>query len=219
VELLDLISEGNFALDTAMENFNRNAGIKFISYAVWQIRQAILDLIARQSRFVRITGTEAVQKANLDRASSKLAHKLNREPTILEKAENVGYTVEKVQHMELMLSNNTVASLDTDRSESSVNLQEIIPDTNAKSPDNIKDATEVVLKFLSDANLSEKEINVLTSFYGIKRHPRTLEDIRFDYDHSRERMRQIRDEALEKLRSFNKKAVMFNLPNLIEEVT
>lgn len=216
VDILDLISEGNFSLDTAMERFDYTTDNKLLSYAVWYIRQAMLELLARQSRFISITGTEAVQKATLDKAAAKLTQKLGRKPTEAEVAENIGFTIERVRHMERMLDNQSFTSLDVKMHD--MNLQDILPDTKAKNPENINDRSKVIMKFLKDADLSEKQINVLTSYYGIKRHPRTLEDIRFDYNHSRERMRQIRDEALDKLRAFNKKTTIYNIPNVLEDV-
>ena len=221
VAVIDLISEGNCALDTAMEKFNHNSGNKFISYAVWHIRQAMLSLLAMQSRFISITGTEAVQKANLDKAANKLAQELNREPTEHEIADKVGCAVERVRHMEMMLENNVVASLDAEVDEGgrlTMTLQDVISDKNANPPDDINDTTTTILKFLKDAELSEQQIAVLTSVYGINRNARSLEEIRFDYNHSRERMRQVKDEALKKLQAFTRKAKVFNIPNLLEEV-
>ena len=221
VAVIDLISEGNCALDTAMEKFNHNSGNKFISYAVWHIRQAMLSLLAMQSRFISITGTEAVQKANLDKAANKLAQELNREPTEHEIADKVGCAVERVRHMEMMLENNVVASLDAEVDEGgrlTMTLQDVISDKNANPPDDINDTTTIILKFLKDAELSEQQIAVLTSVYGINRNARSLEEIRFDYNHSRERMRQVKDEALKKLQAFTRKAKVFNIPNLLEEV-
>ena len=221
VAVIDLISEGNCALDTAMEKFNHNSGNKFISYAVWHIRQAMLSLLAMQSRFISITGTEAVQKANLDKAANKLAQELNREPTEHEIADKVGCAVERVRHMEMMLENNVVASLDVEVDKGgrlTMTLQDVISDKNANPPDDINDTTTTILKFLKDAELSEQQIAVLTSVYGINRNARSLEEIRFDYNHSRERMRQVKDEALKKLQAFTRKAKVFNIPNLLEEV-
>lgn len=219
--ILDLIGDGNFGLDSAMRNFDYKTGNKLISYAVWHIRQAMLELLARQSRFISITGAEAVQKSTLDKVAKKLAQKLKREPTEAEIAENLGFTIEKVRHMEMMLKNQASVSLDAKiggTGKAPAVLRDVIPDINARNPEDVTDMSEFVLKLLKDAKLSVKQINVLTSYYGIKRHPRTLEDIGFDYSHSRERMRQIKEEALKKLLEFQKRAGKLKLPNILEEV-
>jgi len=207
VDILDLISEGNMALDTAMERFDYTTGNKFISYAVWYIRQAMLELLARQSRFVSITGAEAVFKANFNKAVCKLMQKLNRMPTEEEIAKETKFTLEKIKHMNRMLSNSTGISIDEPiyvNSNKKNTLRDVIADDRFDLPDVSDNLTEIILKKFDEAGLKNKEIDILCSLFGINRPKRNLEEISFDYGQTRERMRQIKEKALKTLKAFDR---------------
>lgn len=218
IAILDLISEGNLALDLALERFDHKSDNKFISYAVWYIRQAILELLARQSRFVSIHGAEAVFKANLNKARNKLMQKLGREPSEEELANDTGFTIVKVRHMEKMLQNNAVTSIDSPVGDGNKLFKDIIPDDKFDSPEPKDNMSKLVLTYMNQAELDEQEINVITSYFGINREPRNLEEISFDYDLSRERMRQIKEKALNTLQAFAKKSEKLNVPTVINEL-
>lgn len=218
IPILELINEGNIGLAESMDRFNYTRGIKFISYSVWYIRQAMLSHIAKHSRFLKITGTEANFKQQLNEVSRKLSQILKREATEMELVEHSGFSLEKVRHMERVLRSNAINSMDS-KGKDNYSLSDIIPDTKFNKPDDIDDKTEIILKFLKRAKLTKKQINVLTSYYGIgTKTRRNLSEISDDYSHTRERMRQIKDEALKILKSFDDKSKVFGHNSILEEI-
>lgn len=222
IDILDIINEGNIGLSTAMDRFDHTANIKFISFAVWYIRQSILELIAYQSRFVSITGTEGVLKQKLNKAGIKLMQKLHREPTDIELSEETGFAIDKVRHMQSMLKNDSSLSLDTPvnkHNTTNITIQDSIKDDKFVAPDDIDASinTDLILKTLKQV-LSDKEFHVLKACFGINQEQRTLEDISIDYKVTKERIRQIREKALENLRAFSRKNKKLNIKNALDEV-
>ena len=221
IDILDLINEGNIGLSTAMDRFDHTVNIKFISFAVWYIRQSMLELIAYQSRFVSITGTEGVFKQKLNKAGIKLMQILHREPTDVELAEETGFAVEKVRHMESMLKHDSSLSLDTPVNKhktTNITIQDSIKDDKFDAPDASVNMIAVIVKMLDQSGLSDKELHVVKAYFGINQEPRTLEDISNDYNMTRERIRQIREEALENIRAFSRKSKKLNIKNALDEV-
>lgn len=209
IEILELINEGNLGLNAAMERFEIDKHLKFISYAVWYIRQAMLEHLARQSRFVSITGAEAVFKANLNKAAIKLMQKLDREPTIKELSIETGFPVRKIDHMEKMLKNDSARSLDTPivrDNHSKITVKDTIEDDKFGSPVPCDNMTVAVLKLFEQADLNAQEVHVLKSYFGIEQPERNLEEISFDYSITRERIRQIKEKALETLKDFDRRS-------------
>ena len=202
ISLQDLINEGNIGLVKAAQRFDETRGFKFISYAVWWIRQSILQAVAEQSRIVRLPLNQVGAINRVKKAINVLEHRLQRKPTIEEIAEETGLTPEKVQ---AILSNNT-QTISTDApidEDGETNFLDLFVDQNDTPTDASveRELNEKTVRKSLDV-LSEKEQQVLRMYFGIGM-PReyTLEEIAFKMDISRERTRQIRDRALKRLRT------------------
>ncbi|MCQ2320701.1 MAG: RNA polymerase sigma factor RpoD/SigA [Bacteroidales bacterium] len=202
IGLQDLINEGNIGLVKAAQRFDETRGFKFISYAVWWIRQSILQAVAEQSRIVRLPLNQVGAINRVKKASNVLEHRLQRKPTIEELAEETDMTPEKVSSI---LSNNTQtistdAPIDDDGETSFLDLFVDQAETPTDSVVERESSEKAVRKSLDV--LSEKEQQVLRMYFGIGM-PReySLEEIAFNMEISRERVRQVRDRALKKLRT------------------
>ena len=202
ISLQDLINEGNIGLVKAAQRFDETRGFKFISYAVWWIRQSILQAVAEQSRIVRLPLNQVGAINRVKKATKVLEHRLQRKPTVEEIAEETGLTPEKVQ---AILSNNT-QTISTDApidEDGETNFLDLFVDQNDTPTDASveRELNEKTVRKSLDV-LSEKEQQVLRMYFGIGM-PReyTLEEIAFKMDISRERTRQIRDRALKRLRT------------------
>jgi len=212
ISLQDLINEGNVGLIKAAKRFDETRGFKFISYAVWWIRQAILQAIADQSRIVRLPLNQVGTINKLKKEITKLEQILQRVPTIEEIAETVDLPTYKVA--EILKMNSHPQSIDSP----------ISPDEETKFIDTFifdnDENTDTLLmqeSLTSEINdvlssLSEKERDIIKLFYGIgNSHEYTLDEIGDRFDLSRERVRQIKERALKRLRqeSKNKKLKMY----------
>lgn len=202
IGLQDLINEGNIGLVKAAQRFDETRGFKFISYAVWWIRQSILQAVAEQSRIVRLPLNQVGAINRVKKASNVLEHRLQRKPSIEELAEETDMTPEKVSSI---LSNNTQtistdAPIDDDGETSFLDLFVDQAETPTDSVVERESSEKAVRKSLDV--LSEKEQQVLRMYFGIGM-PReySLEEIAFNMEISRERVRQVRDRALKKLRT------------------
>jgi RNA polymerase primary sigma factor len=201
VSLSDLINEGNLGLIRAAHKFDETKGIKFISYAVWWIRQAILQALAEQSRIVRVPLNRAGALHRITRRSSALQQELGREPTAAEVAEGMDIEVEEVEKT-LSISQNHV-SLDAPLVPGEENrLLDYLPDTQNPGPDAetfehaLTQSIEEVLK-----QLKEREAKILRLYFGLDSpEPMTLEEIGAQLGITRERVRQIKEKALSRLR-------------------
>jgi RNA polymerase primary sigma factor len=201
VSLSDLINEGNLGLIRAAHKFDETKGIKFISYAVWWIRQAILQALAEQSRIVRVPLNRAGALHRITRRSSALQQELGREPTAAEVAEGMDIEVEEVEKT-LSISQNHV-SLDAPLVPGEENrLLDYLPDTQNPGPDAetfehaLTQSIEEVLK-----QLKEREAKILRLYFGLDGpEPMTLEEIGAQLGITRERVRQIKEKALSRLR-------------------
>lgn len=202
ISLQDLINEGNIGLVKAAQRFDETRGFKFISYAVWWIRQSILQAVAEQSRIVRLPLNQVGAINRVKKAINVLEHRLQRKPTVEEIAEETDLTPEKVQ---AILSNNT-QTISTDApidEDGETNFLDLFIDQNDTPTDASveRELNEKTVRKSLDV-LSDKEQQVLRMYFGIGM-PReyTLEEIAFKMDISRERTRQIRDRALKRLRT------------------
>jgi RNA polymerase primary sigma factor len=201
VSLSDLINEGNLGLIRAAHKFDETKGIKFISYAVWWIRQAILQALAEQSRIVRVPLNRAGTLHRITRRSSALLQELGREPTPAEIAEGMDIDMEEVQKT-LSISQNHL-SLDAPMSPGEDNrLLDYLPDNQNPGPDAetfehaLNQCIEAVLK-----DLKEREAKILRLYFGLDSpEPMTLEEIGALLGITRERVRQIKEKALSRLR-------------------
>ncbi|MGH7497487.1 MAG: sigma-70 family RNA polymerase sigma factor [Gemmatimonadales bacterium] len=199
--LTDLIGEGNLGLLTAARKFDPDQGVKFISYAVWWIRQAILQALAEQSRIVRVPLNRAGTLHRIGKRSSALLQELGREPTPSEIAEGMDISMEEVQKT-LSISQNHL-SLDAPLTPGEDNkLLDYLPDTQNPGPDSetfehaLTQSIEEVL-----ATLKEREAKILRLYFGLDGpEPMTLEEIGSLLGITRERVRQIKEKALSRLR-------------------
>jgi RNA polymerase primary sigma factor len=201
VLLPDLINEGNVGLIRAAHKFDETKGIKFISYAVWWIRQAILQALAEQSRIVRVPLNRAGALHRIGRRSSSLLQELGREPTVDEIAQELELSKEEVAST-LAISQSHL-SLDAPLTPGEDNrLLDYLPDQF--SPDPEDEAYEHALKNTVDqalATLKEREAKVLRLYFGLdEQEPMTLEEIGSLLGITRERVRQIKEKALARLR-------------------
>ncbi len=201
VSLSDLINEGNLGLIRAAHKFDETKGIKFISYAVWWIRQAILQALAEQSRIVRVPLNRAGTLHRIGKRSSALQQELGREPTVEEIAEGMDISEEEVAKT-LSISQSHL-SLDAPLTPGEDNkLLDYLPDTQNAGPDQetferaLTDSIEEVL-----STLKEREAKILRLYFGLDgQEPMTLEEIGSMMGITRERVRQIKEKALARLR-------------------
>ncbi len=205
LSLGDLINEGNLGLIKAGKRFDETRGFKFISYAVWWIRQSILQALAEQSRIVRLPLNRVGALNKIGRAYSNLEQEFEREPSADELAEELEMDVKEVTDT-LKISSKHV-SVDAPFSQGEENrLLDIITDDEQLSPDNMllsESLKTEVARALS--TLPEREAEVLRLYYGIEsEHAMTLEEIGEKFNLTRERVRQIKEKAIRRLRQASK---------------
>jgi RNA polymerase primary sigma factor len=201
VSLSDLINEGNLGLIRAAHKFDETKGIKFISYAVWWIRQAILQALAEQSRIVRVPLNRAGTLHRIGKRASALLQELGREATHAEIAYGTDLTEDEVA--KTMAISQVHLSLDAPMTPGEDNrLLDYLPDTTNQTPDEEtfgKALTESIQ--LALAGLKEREAKILRLYFGLDgAEPMTLEQIGAALNITRERVRQIKEKALSRLR-------------------
>jgi RNA polymerase primary sigma factor len=206
LSLPDLINEGNLGLIKAAQRFDETRGFKFISYAVWWIRQSILQALAEQARIVRLPLNKVGLTNRVQKAYSQLEQEFEREPSAEELAEVLQMDIEEVAAT-LSISTRHV-SVDTPLSEGEENtLLDVLENTNTERTDLEVDHKES-LKMEIDRSmkaLTERQKEVICYFFGIGvDHPMSLEDIGEKFNLTRERVRQIKDKAITKLRTTNR---------------
>ena len=201
VPLSDLINEGNLGLIRAAQKFDQSKGIRFISYAVWWIRQAILQMLAEQSRIVRIPLNRAGALHRIGRRSSELLQELGRDPTVKELAQELDLSEEEVRST-LTVSRSHLSLDSPIKSGENGRLLDYLPDQYSPGPEQetyeraLGDTIEVAL-----ASLKEREAKILRLYFGLDdQKPMTLEDIGSILGVTRERVRQIKEKALVRLR-------------------
>jgi len=201
--LPDLINEGNLGLIKAAQRFDETRGFKFISYGVWWIRQSILQALAEQARIVRLPLNKVGLTNRISRAYSQLEQEFEREPTPEELAFHLDMDTEEVAATLNMATRHVSMDSPMSAGEDST-LIDIMRNPNADSSD-LKIEFKESLKTEIDRSLSaltERQKDVIRYFFGIGiDHPMSLEDIGTHFHLTRERVRQIKDKALIKLRS------------------
>ena len=205
ISLQDLINEGNVGLIKAAKRFDETRGFKFISYAVWWIRQSILQAIADQSRIVRLPLNQVGVINKIKKETARLEQKLKRIPTTEEIAEAIDMPVYKVS--EIMTMNNHPQSIDSPISPNEeTRFVDIFVHDNDEDTDTILMQESLASEIHDVLNtLPEKEREVLMLFYGINTsHEHTLDEIGDRMELSRERVRQIKERALKRLRQNSK---------------
>ncbi len=201
VPLADLISAGNMGLMTAAERFDGTRGFKFISYAVWWIRQAIHQSLAQDSRVVRLPINRIDLLHNIAKVSREIRQTEEADPDPETIAEKLGVSVDMVQ--DTLLRARDVWSLDASfKDDDDHSLLHILPDSSQKAPDlevvdeSVKDQVKMVLE-----TLDAREAEVLRLYFGLgDEEAMTLEEIGTRFSLTRERVRQIKEKALRRLR-------------------
>lgn len=201
LSLSDLINEGNIGLIKAAKRFDETRGFKFISYAVWWIRQAILQALAEQSRIVRLPLNRVGTLHKIGKVSSSLQQQYGREPSANEIAKKLELSEGEVSDT-LKISNSHL-SLDAPFSVSEDNsLIDILEDEMQESPDEslLSDSLRVEIEKALDS-LTPREAEVINLYFGLNHEkPLTLEEIGTRFSLTRERVRQIKEKAIRRLR-------------------
>ena len=201
VPLADLISAGNMGLITAAERFDEDKGFKFISYAVWWIRQAILQTLAEQSRTVRLPLNKIGLLYKISKASRALQQEQADDPNPEEIAAQLDVPVSEIK--ETLMCGRSVRSLDaTFREEEDNSLLDVLPDERQESPEN--QVMRGCLRGQIDSalcGLIGREAEILRLYFGLDgEEPMTLDQIGARFGLTRERVRQIKEKALHRLR-------------------
>jgi RNA polymerase primary sigma factor len=209
--LPDLINEGNLGLIKAAERFEETRGFKFISYAVWWIRQSILQALAEQARIVRLPLNKIGNINKINRAFSELEQKFERPPSAEELAEFLDCSTDEVKQS--LAQNGRHISMDAplvEGDESSSNMYDVLSGEGMPSPENnltIESLRSDIKRSL--LSLTPRESEVICMFYGLDgRPPMSLEEIGDRFDLTRERVRQIKEKAIRRLKHTSKNKIL-----------
>ena len=199
--LSDLINEGNLGLVKAAKKFDETRGFKFISYAVWWIRQSIIQAVAVNSRVVRLPLNKIGALNKIKKAGGMLEQKLEREASAAEIAELLEMSEGEVS-VAMAASNRHISTDASLSSKEDMTLMDILSDPTNPLPDKLLMTSSLGIEIKRAlATLSERESNTIILFYGIGlEQPLTLEEIGQRYEITRERVRQIKDKAIRRLR-------------------
>ncbi len=202
LSLPDLINEGNLGLIKAAERFDETRGFKFISYAVWWIRQSILQAIAEQSRIVRLPLNKIGTLNKINKTFNLLEQEFQREPTVEEMAEIMDSSPAVIE--DAMSFSSEPVSMDAPlRDEEVSSMYDVLLNEESPSPDSdlIDDSLKLEIE-RSLLTLSEREADIIRFYYGLNGNvPHTLEEIGNEFGLTRERVRQIKEKAIKKLRN------------------
>jgi len=203
LSLPDLINEGNLGLIKAAQRFDETRGFKFISYAVWWIRQSILQALAEQSRIVRLPLNKIGSINKINKAFAKLEQEFERPPTAAELAELLEMSVDEVKQS--LKNSGRHVSMDAplkDGDDSSSNMYDVLQTGDSPSPEadlmneSLRREIERSLR-----TLTTREADVVRLYFGLNgEHPMTLEEIGERFDLTRERVRQIKEKAIRRLK-------------------
>lgn len=199
--LQDLINEGNMGLMKAAWKFDETKGFKFISYAVWWIRQSILQALAEQSRTIRLPFNQVNYLTKIARARNEFEQKNCRQATTEELAEMTGLSSDKIIES-MVVSENTVSADARFSEDEDGALLDIIPDKDALPADSRVESESIKIEIgpLLEV-LPERARNILKAIYGIGCREMTIDEIGERYGLTRERVRQIREKSLRRLRA------------------
>jgi RNA polymerase primary sigma factor len=208
LSLPDLINEGNLGLIKAAEKFDETRGFKFISYAVWWIRQSIMQAVNEQSRIVRLPLNQVTTLSKYKKAIQEFEQEHQRKPSAEELAEIMDIPVEKVKDTVNVSGKNISVDAPFGEAEDGT-LLDVLQNTDSPRVDNVlireSLSTEIERIF---ATLSDREAEILKDSFGIGRQELTLEEIGIKFGLTRERVRQIREKAIRKLRHMSKSKLL-----------
>lgn len=199
--LTDLIDEGNIGLIKAAERFDETRGFKFISYAVWWIRQSILQAIAEQSRIVRLPLNQVSAISKINQVTNEFIQQHNRRPSIHELSELTGIDESRIRQSQN--ADNHHMSIDAPFSDDDDNsMADMLSGGEDSRTDRSVDFESMSddLKAVLKKTLKDREITIVTECFGIGCHEKGLEEIGTEMGLTRERVRQIREKAIEKIR-------------------
>ena len=209
--LPDLINEGNVGLIKAAERFDEKRGFKFISYAVWWIRQSILQALAEQARIVRLPLNKIGSINKINKAYSELEQKFERPPSAEELAEFIGCTTEEIKQS--LSHNGRHVSMDAplvEGDESSSSMYDVLANDSLPGPESnlvVESLRKDIERSLTA--LTQRESDVVRLFYGLEgRSPMSLDEIGVRFDLTRERVRQIKEKAIRRLKHSSKNRIL-----------
>ncbi|MFO7924760.1 MAG: RNA polymerase sigma factor RpoD/SigA [Bacteroidales bacterium] len=209
LSLPDLINEGNLGLIKAAQRFDETRGFKFISYAVWWIRQSILQALAEQARIVRLPLNKIGYINKINRTFSELEQKFEREPSILEIAQALELAPKDVK--ESLKTSGRHVSMDAPiNPDEEGNMYDVLLADNMPSPDKGL-LNESLRKEIERAlsTLTYREANIVRLYFGLNgKHPHTLEEIGEAFNLTRERVRQIKEKAIKRLKHSTRNKIL-----------
>lgn len=210
LSLPDLINEGNLGLIKAAQRFDETRGFKFISYAVWWIRQSILQALAEQSRIVRLPLNKIGSINKINKTYAILEQALEREPSAEELAEALDLMPEDIRDTMKNQSRHMSMDAPLTTSEEGGSMYEVLENIHASSPDN-ELMTESLRKEIERAltTLTAREADVVKLYFGLSGgHSHSLEEIGEKFDLTRERVRQIKEKAVRRLKHTSRSKVL-----------
>jgi RNA polymerase primary sigma factor len=209
LSLPDLINEGNLGLIKAAQRFDETRGFKFISYAVWWIRQSILQALAEQSRIVRLPLNKIGSINKINKATAKLEQKYEREPDYREIAGILDMTVNEVKESKRNAGRHVSMDAPLIQDEDN-NMYDIL-----KSEESVTPETGLLYESLRKeidraiSTLTQREADVVRLYFGLNGgHPMTLEEIGEKFDLTRERVRQIKEKAIRRLKQTSRSKIL-----------
>jgi RNA polymerase primary sigma factor len=212
LSLSDLINEGNLGLIKAAQRFDETRGFKFISYAVWWIRQSILQALAEQSRIVRLPLNKVGSLNKINKAFSELEQQYEREPSAEELADMLEITTDEVETTLGVAARHV--SMDAPFVEGEDNsLLDVLENNSMPGTDQHLDHMDSLRREIerSLGTLTDRQADVIKLYFGLGvEHPMSLEDIGDKFGLTRERVRQIKDKAINKLRAANRSKLLKN---------
>lgn len=202
LSLPDMINEGNLGLIKAAQRFDETRGFKFISYAVWWIRQSILQALAEQARIVRLPLNKIGSINKINRTFADLEQKFEREPSVQEIAQALDIAPEEVK--ESLKNSARHISMDAPLShEENSNMYDVLLSKDSPPPDKalLNDSLRKEIE-RALSTLTYRESNIIRLYFGLTgKHQHTLEEIGEEFDLSRERVRQIKEKAIKRLKN------------------
>ena len=209
LSLPDLINEGNLGLIKAAQRYDETRGFKFISYAVWWIRQSILQALAEQSRIVRLPQNKIGTITKINKTFSRMEQEYQREPTVEEVAVLLETTTEDVESALAVSSHHVSMDAPLVQDEDN-NMYDVLRSEDGPTPE-----TELLYESLRKeieravSTLTQREADVVRLYFGLNgSHPMTLEEIGERFDLTRERVRQIKEKAIRRLKHTSRSKIL-----------